>query len=121
MKLTKESLKQIIKEELDAVMEGTTMGAELRTGPQRIAGLKTTVNRIEKGAVYRSKDPKATATMAMIAKMPKKAYTRSTAMGEDFIYIKDDKGNVFFAANHKGNNRADSAEEELLSLGYTKV
>ena len=120
MKLTKDSLKQIIKEELDAVMEGTTMGAELRTGPQRIAGLKTTVNRIEKGAVYRSKNPKATETMAMIAKMPKKAYTRSTAMGEDFIYIRDEKGNVFFAANH-GENRADSAEKELEAMGYTKV
>ena len=118
MRLTKEALKQIIKEELEAVIEGTTQGAELRTSLQRIPGLKTTVNPVEKGSVYRSKNPKATKTMAMITNMPNKAYTRSTAMGEDFIYIRDEKGNVFFAADHGRERRATNAEMELKNLGY---
>jgi len=117
MKLTKETLKRIIKEELDAVMEYNREFVRGDAGVDRIQGVKTTLSKPRISGSH----PKDIETRAKLDKMDNKTFTRNSAMGPDFIYIKDESGNELFAANHRGNNRADSAEKELLALGYTKV
>lgn len=117
MKLTKETLKQIIKEELDAVMEYNREFVRGDGGLDRIQGVKTTLSK----ARISGDHPKEKQTRAKLDKMDYKTFTRDTAFGPDFLYVKDEGGNILFAANHRGNNRADSAEQELTALGYTKV
>lgn len=117
MKLTKETLKQIIKEELDSVMEYNREFVRGDGGIDRISGIKTALSK----ARISGDHPKQKETRAKLDKMSNKTFTRDSAMGPNFLYVKDEGGNILFAANHKGNNRADSAEEELLALGYAKV
>ena len=117
MQITKHMLKRIIKEELDSVMEYNREFIRGEGGFDRIQGVETTLSKPR----ISGNSEVAEQTRAQLKAMGNKTFTRDTAMGEDFIYVKDENGNVFFAANHLNRNRADTAEKELLALGYTKA
>jgi len=117
MKVTKNYIKQLVKEELQAVLENNTEYIAGDGGADRIDGVKTTLSKVNLGVNH----PKMKDVKEKLKSMPNGSFTKNTAMGDDFLYVKSEEGNAYYAANHRGNNRADSAYEELEALGYKEV
>ena len=89
MKLTKETLKQLIKEELDAVMSESVFSKP-------------------------SKQVQMMDFAVMIANemFPKKHFI---VLGDDFIFMKDERLNVRFTGN------VEEGRKELQDLGYAEM
>ena len=116
MKLTKETLKRIIKEELEAVME---YNRELIGGDSsldRIEGIKTTLSKVNF-----TSDPDDQFKYKLDKQLGDNQYVMMPDRGDGFLFVKGPDGTLLFAANHRNKQRATEAQKELEAKGYKKV
>ena len=109
MKVTKNYIKQLVKEELQTVLEYNKEYIAGDGGFDRIEGVKTTLSKASL-SIY-DED-----TKRKLQKMPNGTFTVGTNMGEDFLFVKSKDGSIYYAANHRNKNRADLAKAELEAL-----
>lgn len=116
MKLTKETLKRIIKEEMEAVME---YNRELIGGDSsldRIEGIKTTLSKVNF-----TSDPDDQFMYKLAKQLGDNQYVMMPDRGDGFLFVKGPDGTLLFAANHRNKQRATEAQKELEAKGYKKV
>jgi hypothetical protein len=116
MKLTKETLKQIIKEELEAVMEYNKELVGGDSSLDRIQGVKTTLSKVSF-----TSDPNDQFKYKLDKQLGDKEYVMMPDRGDGFLFVKGSDGTLLFAANHRNKQRADDAQKELDAKGYKKV
>ena len=116
MKLTKETLKRIIKEELEAVVEYNRELVGGNSSLDRIEGIKTTLSKVNF-----TSDPDDQFKYNLDNKLGDKQYVMMPDRGDGFLFVKGPDGTLLFAANHSNKQRANDAQKELDAKGYKKV